>query len=43
MKDGKGTLYYNDGNVYDGYFKEDKKIKGLGELYDSYGNAIEDN
>ena len=43
MKNGKGTIYYDDGSIYDGYFKDDKKIKGLGELYDAFGNVIEDN
>ena len=42
MREGKGTIYYNNGNIYDGYFKDNKKIHGLGELYDSFGNIIED-
>jgi len=29
--------------MYDGFFKDDHKIKGLGILYDRFGNIIEDN
>ena len=29
--------------MYDGYFKENHKIKGMGTLYDNLGNIIEDN
>jgi hypothetical protein len=42
LKEGKGTFFYNNGNVYDGYYKDNHKVKGLGTLYDSYGNIIED-
>ena len=25
MRDGKGKVFFNDGDVYDGYFKKDQK------------------
>ena len=43
LREGKGCIFYNNGNMYDGYFKENHKIKGLGTLYDNFGNIIEDN
>lgn len=38
MKHGKGKYHYNNGEIFDGYFKNDKK-NGFGEYYYKNGDV----
>lgn len=38
MKDGKGKFYYQNGEVYDGYYKLDKR-DGFGEYFYMNGDV----